>query len=258
MQKLKAIIVDDEKLNRDILEILLSKHCPEIQIIAKNKSAEEARIQLNNTKVDIVFLDIAMPNENGFEFLDSLPKRDFLVIFITAYNQFAIKAIKANALDYILKPIDPEELKMAVSKAVMINKTKTSSVESVEFSTNNITNLIQDINNQKISTISFSSKNGLKVVNRNSILFIEASNNYSLIHLVNDEEYVVSKTLKEFDQILTGEGFIRTHKSYLVNKSQILNYCIDDGYTIRMKNGKILPVSRRRQAYLIEELNIDL
>ncbi len=124
MRKLRALIVDDEKLNRDILEILISKNCPEVEVIAKSNSAEDARLKLASSNIDILFLDIAMPNETGFELLETLPKGKFSVIFITAYNQFAIKAIKANALDYLLKPIDPEELKMAVDKVVLIEHSK--------------------------------------------------------------------------------------------------------------------------------------
>tara|TARA_B110000438_G_scaffold149789_1_gene144116 strand:+ start:333 stop:1109 length:777 start_codon:yes stop_codon:yes gene_type:complete len=258
MKKLRALIVDDEKLNRDILEILISKHCPELEVIAKSNSADDARLKIASNTIDILFLDIAMPNETGLELLVSIPNRRFSVIFITAYNQFAIKAIKANALDYILKPIDPEELKMAVDKAVLIQGSKsiTSTIENTL--NDNIDNLIGEINKNtnQITSLSFPLKNGYKIVKIVEVNYFEASNNYSIIHMVNREELVVSKSLKEFNEILDDNGFIRIHKSYLVNRDQISTYNRNDGMSIELNNGITLPVSRRRQSIFLDEFNL--
>ena len=257
MKKLRALIVDDEKLNRDILEILISKHCPKVEVIAKSNSADDARLKIASNNVDILFLDIAMPNETGFELLESIPTRQFSVIFITAYNQFAIKAIKANALDYILKPIDPEELKMAVDKAVLIQGSK-SITSNIENSLNdNIDNLIGEINKNtnQITSLSLPLKNGYKIVKTIDVNYFEASNNYSIIHMVNRDEFVVSKTLKEFNEILDDNGFLRIHKSYLVNKDHISAYNRLEGMSIELKNGVVLPVSRRRQSIFLDEFN---
>ncbi len=258
MRKLRALIVDDEKLNRDILEILISKNCPEVEVIAKSNSAEDARLKLASSNIDILFLDIAMPNETGFELLETLPKGKFSVIFITAYNQFAIKAIKANALDYLLKPIDPEELKMAVDKVVLIEHSKSFTNEIEKNINDNLDNLIVEINNNnnKISSLSLPLKDGHKIVKIHEVNYFEASNNYCVIHLVNREEFIVSRTLKEFADILDEDGFIRIHKSYLVNRAQITGYNRKEGMSIELKNDEELPVSRRKQSIFLDEFNM--
>jgi len=253
MKKLRALIVDDEKLNRDILEILISKHCPEVEVIAKSNSAEDARLKLASYNIDILFLDIAMPNETGFEFLESIPTRQFSIIFITAYNQFAIKAIKANALDYILKPIDPDELKMAVDKAVLIQGSKSITSNAENTLNDNVDNLIGEINTNQITSLSLPLKYGYKIVKIVEVNYLEASNNYCVIHMINRDEFVVSKTLKEFNEILDDNGFVRVHKSYLVNKDHISAYNRKEGMSIELKNGVVLPVSRRRESIFLNE-----
>lgn len=257
MKKLRALIVDDEKLNRDILEVLVSRHCPEIEVVAKSPSAADARIQLQTNIIDLLFLDIAMPNESGFELLESIEKRDFSVIFITAYNHFAIKAIKASALDYLLKPIDIEELKTAISKAVALHLDKGDSKETSGLYDDNINSLIEQVHNGKeqITRISLPIKNGYKILELDQILYLEASNNYCILHLSSNEEFIISKTLKEYNDILEDNGFIRVHKSYLVNVSAISGYNRKDGMSIELTNGVEIPVSRRRQSLFLEVYN---
>ena len=257
MEQLKTLIIDDEKLNRDILEILISKHCPEIYVVAKCHSASDARLKLESNEIDLIFLDIAMPNETGFEFLESIQERNFSVIFITAYNQFALNAIKANALDYILKPIHFEELKLAVSKAVLTHKLKQENKLQIPHSNVNLENLIGQINSNtnKITSLSVLTNGEYKIINIDDICYFEASNNYCVIHMVNKEEFIVSKTLKEFNEILTENNFLRIHKSFLVKKDAIVSYNRDNGITIELNNGKHLPVSRRKQALFLDEFN---
>ena len=257
MEKLRALIVDDEKLNRDILEILISKHCPEVYLVAKCYSAADARLVLESSQIDLVFLDIAMPNETGFEFLESIEERNFSVIFITAYNQFALKAIKANALDYILKPINFQELKIAVNKAVSAHKLKYQNGLQRIQENQNLDNLIGQINNNsnQITSLTIPTKGGYKIINLEDVSYFEASNNYCIIYMINQEEFIVSKTLKEFNDILGRTRFIRIHKTFLVNKDSIVGYIRDNGITVELKNGKSLPVSRRRQSLFLEEFS---
>jgi len=257
MLKPTVLIVDDEKLNRDILEILILKHCPEINLVAKCHSAADARLKLESDDINLLFLDIAMPNETGFELLESIEKRDFSVIFITAYNQFALNAIKANALDYILKPINFEELKIAVNKAVLTHKLKLQNGIQTTAHNENLNNLIGQINNNsnQITSLSVPTKGGYKIINLENINYFEASNNYCIIYMINQEEFIVSKTLKEFNEILADTGFIRIHKTFLVNKDSIVGYIRENGITIELKNGKRLSVSRRRQALFLAEFN---
>ena len=259
MKKLKALIVDDEKLSRDMLELLVSKHCPVVEVIAKSNSAADARLKMATYNIDLLFLDIAMPNETGFELLETLPNRKFSVIFITAYNQFAIKAIKANALDYILKPIDPIELKMAVDKAVLIQCSKARSREFKDTINDSLNNLIGEIRNNtnQITSLSLPLKNGSRIVQIDEVNYFEASNNYCVIHMINRDEFVISKTLKEYEEILGDNRFIRIHKSFLVNRDQISAYNRKDGMSIELKNGAELPVSRRKQSQFIDEFNLN-
>ena len=242
MKELKTLIVDDDSINRKLIENLLIKFCPQIVIVAKCKSAEEARHQLEKNDIELVFLDIKMPSENGFQLINSLSNRSFEVIFITAYKEYALEALKINALDYILKPIDYRELMAAVDKAaktVENRKKKASKKQIQSFSDNLLT---------EKSVITLPSKDGANIIKVNDILYIEASGNYCIIFTKNDKEFIVSKTLKDFGETLEHNNFIRIHKSYLVNKQSVTSYIRSNGIKVKLRNGKLLPVSRRKQA----------
>ena len=242
MKELKTLIVDDDSINRKLIENLLIKFCPQIDIVAKCKSAEEARYQLEKNDIELMFLDVKMPTENGFQLINSLSNRSFEVIFITAYKQYALEALKINALDYILKPIDYSELMIAVGKATkaLENRKKIKPKEEIR----NISNQI----NTNSPVITLPTKDGANIIKINDILYIEASGNYCIIFTKNDKEFIVSKTLKDFDEILEYKNFIRIHKSYLVNKQSVTSYIRSNGIKVKLKNGKLLPVSRRKQA----------
>ena len=242
MKELKTLIVDDDSINRKLIENLLIKFCPQIDIVAKCKSAEEARYQLEKNDIQLMFLDVKMPTENGFQLINSLSNRSFEVIFITAYKQYALEALKINALDYILKPIDYRELMIAVGKATraLENRKKIKSKEEIR----NISNQT----NTESPVITLPTKDGANIIKINDILYIEASGNYCVIFTKNDKEFIVSKTLKDFDEILEDKNFIRIHKSYLVNKQSVTSYIRSNGIKVKLKNGKLLPVSRRKQA----------
>jgi len=242
MKELKTLIVDDDSINRKLIENLLIKFCPQIDIVAKCKSAEEARYQLEKNDIQLMFLDVKMPTENGFQLINSLSNRSFEVIFITAYKQYALEALKINALDYILKPIDYRELMIAVGKVTkaLENRKKIKPKEEIR----NISNQI----NTDSPVITLPTKDGANIIKINDILYIEASGNYCIIFTKNDKEFIVSKTLKDFDEILEDKNFIRIHKSYLVNKQSVTSYIRSNGIKVKLKNGKLLPVSRRKQA----------
>ncbi|PDH47927.1 MAG: DNA-binding response regulator [Bacteroidetes bacterium MED-G21] len=250
--KLKTLILDDEKFSRDILEILINEHCPEIEIVGKCSSAADARDLMKLNEINLVFLDIEMPNETGFDFLNSIPNRDFSVIFITAYNQFALNAIKESALDYILKPINFEELKTSVSKAVDDYNFKCIEQKNIELE--ELLNQVKN-NSNEISSISVLVNGDYRLLNISDINFLEASNSYCIIHMINNDEHVITKTLKEFNNILSKDQFIRIHKSYLVNKYEIHSYSRNNGITIVLNNGRKLNVSRRRQSVFFDAIN---
>ncbi len=242
MKNINVIIVDDEKLIRLNLYKMLAKYCPYISHIHMAQSAEKAREILINQTIDIMFLDIAMPKESGFELLKSLKKINFSIVFISAYNHYGIKAIKANALDYILKPIDTQELITAVKKAikqiVVVNKIE------------NVNNLINQLENpqseQEFLTIPFRGKY-LKIKTSN-ITYFKASNNYCLIYLEGNKSHVVTKTLKEIGNILSeSKCFLRIHKSYLVNMNKVRSFYKENGLYVCLVSDVKLPISRRKQ-----------
>lgn len=242
MKDLKTLIVDDDSINRRLIENLLTKFCPQINIVAKCKSAKEARYQLEKNDIDLMFLDVKMPSENGFDLITSVSNRNFEVIFITAYNQYALDALKIDALDYLLKPVDYKELIIAVTKA-----SKATEKRKKKKSNSEIQRSSKQLNTDN-SVIILPTKDGANIIKTDDILYIEASGNYCLIFTKNDSEFIASKTLKDFDELLKGNIFIRIHKSYLVNKQSVTSYIRSNGIKVKLVNGKLLPVSRRKQA----------
>ena len=256
MTKIRVLIVDDERRSREILKGMLSDYCPDIEIVAMLGSASDARDFLNNNPIDLLFLDIAMPKESGFDFLSSLEKRNFLVIFVTAYNQYAINAIRANALDYILKPVDHELLIDAVNRSKLLLENKSELESGFNNSNQQINNFIDHIQSKKqsLECISIPFKNSFEQVKISNIIYIKASNNYSMIFLQDHREVLVAKTLKEYSKILKDEGFLRIHKSYLVNKLNIHQLSAAESLSLKVSNGEWLPISRRRHATIIKEV----
>lgn len=232
---LKAIIVDDEEFARSSLYFLIQENCPEIKITGIAKSVAEARTLLP-TRPDVIFLDIAMPGENGFSLLEHPEAQKSNIIFTTAFDQYALKAIKANALDYLLKPIDIDELIIAVNKAVE-NKKRNQPMPIID-------NHLNDKGEVKKLTIP--TANGYRIINTDTILYIEADSNYSIISLKNNEKITVSKVLKDYEEILSDFSFFRIHKSTLINLEYLKEYSSKTGLKVIMTNGEEFQVSRRR------------
>ncbi len=250
---LKAIIVDDEEFARSSLYFLLQEHCPDIKISGIAKSVSEARQLLDSHEIDLVFLDIAMPIENGFELIPQVQAKNVNVIFTTAFHQYALKAIKANALDYLLKPIDIDELKIAVEKAEQQHQMhKTYALNRNE----SLENLTQDLAKKEISRITLSGAHGYRLIAIDDILHVEADSNYSIFHLCNDEKITACKVLKEFDEVLPDEKFVRVHKSSIVNLKYITSYQTKNGLTLTLSNGDNIAVSRRRAGDFFERMKL--
>lgn len=239
---INAIIVDDEEFARSSLYFLLQNHCKSVHIAGIAKSVNEARLLLKNNQVDLIFLDIAMPGENGFELIADAQTNLAHVVFTTAYDQYAVKAIKANALDYLLKPIDIDELKETVDKAVKYIEQKNIFSSSNE----RLQNLQQDLRFKQVRKISLPHGQGYALIDVDHIIHIEAESNYSTFHLQDKEKITVSKVLKEFEEILPESQFVRVHKSSIVNLNYILEYNSKNGLELTLKNGKKIAVSRRR------------
>ena len=248
---LNAIIVDDEEFARSSLYFLLQENCENLHISGIAKSVAEARTLLAQHAVDLIFLDIAMPGENGFELINQVKDTNAHVIFTTAYDQYALKAIKANALDYLLKPIDIDELKEAVEKArAYINLKKSSADRS-----DNLQNLAKQLNDRtEIRKISLPNGQGYSLTNTADIVHIAADSNYSVFYLKSGEKVTVSKVLKEYEEILPEHQFIRVHKSSIVNLDYVVEYNSKNGLEVTLTNGDRIAVSRRRAGDFLEKI----
>ena len=241
MEKLKAIIIDDEASSRNTLRQKINLNCPQISIIAECENAEQGIISIEENNPDIVFLDVEMPRMNGFAMLQNLNKKDFELIFTTAYDYYAIKAIRFSALDYLVKPIEVDDLRSAVERAEKKRIHQTTD--------NRIENLLYNISEEKElnARIAIPSMEGLIFISISDIIYLEAESNYTLIYLQTNKKITVSKTLKEFEDLLPGSLFIRIHHSYMINKKFIQRYIRGEGGQVVMSNGKILDVSRRKK-----------
>lgn len=242
---MKAILIDDERDALEMLEWIIRKHAPEVEIIAMCNSALEGMEKINNLKPDVVFLDIEMPQLNGFDMLERLGKYEFEVIFTTAYNQFAIKALKICALDYLLKPIDAEELKASVQKALN-RKSKTSS-QQLEM-------LMSYFKPEKPKArrVALTASDHLVFVDTNDIVYCESDSNYTTFFLAHGEKVIVSKTLKDVEEILEGADFFRIHASYLINMKHVAKFTRGDGGYVVMSNQQHITVSRKKKDEFFE------
>jgi two-component system, LytTR family, response regulator len=238
---LTAIIIDDESNSRNALRQKLSNHCPNVMIIAECENGEEGIKDIDGKKPDIVFLDVEMPRMNGFTMLQQLQNKNFEVIFITAYDHYAIKAIKFSALDYLLKPVEVEDLKTAVEKVTQKRKQPAAN--------NRVELLLQNFLDEKKEhqRIAISSMEGLQFVPTEDIIYLEANSNYTSFFLTGNRKIIATKTLKDFEELLPASIFIRIHHSYLINKNGVEKYIRGDGGQVLMKNGIMLDVARRKK-----------
>lgn len=216
MNKIKAILVDDEESARDVLENLLRRFCPEVELVSKCNNVEQAVEAIKIHQPDLVFLDIEMPNYAGYELVDFFTEINFEIIFVTAYDQYAIKAFEVSAVDYLLKPIEIDRLKESVARV----STKFDKLQNNE----KINHLKDTLSNSSIQSI-LASKNGNQhIVSINDIIAIEAQESYSCIHAVSGT-YLMSKNLKHFERMLSDHlNFIRSHKSWILNVNYIKHY----------------------------------
>lgn len=247
---MKAILIDDEKRNIKFLKELLLKHCENIEIIGEATSADTGAAMIRVLQPDLIFLDIQMPEKSGFEMLAGLGNYDFDVIFVTAYDQYAIKAIKCSALDYLLKPVKVDELIEAVNKSESSNRKN-----YIKQQLQNIQNFLNDPQSNHHYII-IPIGNDVRQVNPFDILYLTASDNYTRIFLNGGEVILVAKTLQVYDEMLSTYGFIRCHKSHLVNRKFIMT--LHKGkvvYELILTGGIKIPVSGRKVAFVKELLN---
>lgn len=244
---IKAMIVDDEQAAIDLLKWLIDQYCPEITAIKSARNVKDAIPVIQAFNPDIVFLDIQMPHQSGFDLLTTIDNWNFEVIFTTAYNEFAIQAIRFSALDYLLKPIDEAELKKAIDRY----KAKLIYAPAGEIL---FRNFIQNISqpNKEDFKLALAGSSEVKYVSLNEIVRLQADSNYTHIFLKGSKVFVSAKTLKEYDEILQGHKFLRVHKSHLVNPAHIETY--DKSGMLLMSDGSKVEVSRRKKDFLLHSL----
>ena len=241
------MIVDDEEACCEVLEMLLEKYCPEVNVVASCNSVAEAVKALSTYKVKLLFLDIEMPHANGFELLQKLPVIDFDLIFTTSYDQYAIKAIRFSALDYLLKPIDREELQAAVRKAS--ERLQPPAHQQLEV-------LWQKIRKPSAvrQNIALPTMEGLQMVPVENIQYCESDSNYTIFYLKDKQKIIVSRTLKEIEELLEEFSFVRVHSSFLVNLHEVSKYVKGEGGYLILNDGTIVNVSASRKKLLLAKL----
>jgi two-component system LytT family response regulator len=240
MQTFKTIIIDDEENSRSNTKSMLASYCPEIEVISEAGSGMEGKKLIQELKPEVVFCDINMPGMNGLEMIDGLVHHDFCLIFLTAYSEHGINAVKAGAIDYLLKPLLLSELQGAVKKVVKHYEQKGATASPA---TGNDKNLVL-INHSK----------GFTLIDYKDIVWLEASDNYTNIFLNTNKKIVASKTLKEFEAILPTTVFFRIHRSSLINIDFIKEYSNAEGGTIIMADGTSIQVSKARSQEFAEFL----
>lgn len=244
---IKAIIIDDEPRAGKGLAILIEKHCPEIELVAICQDSRKAIDLIQELQPQLVFLDVEMPHMNGFELLEKLLPASFEVIFTTSYDQYAIKAIKFSALDYLLKPVGAGELQTAVKK--FQKRSPASLALQVDI-------LLSQLRRSKTvpNRIALSTMEGLQIIAITDIICCSASGNYTILTLKNNQKLTVSRQLKDIEEMLGEESFMRVHHSYLVNLEEIKKYTRGEGGSLLMSDGSIVDVSRTKKEMLLHKL----
>ncbi|MGB5227309.1 LytR/AlgR family response regulator transcription factor [Eudoraea sp.] len=243
---LQAVIVDDEKKALQSLSWELTNFSDEINVVASFTDPFEALNYLNQNTPDCLFLDIEMPTMDGFQFIQKLSNKDFPVVITTAYNQYAIKALKNEAIDYLLKPIDTDDLKETIVKIKKFN--------AKNYTSDKLEKILMNFNaNEKHKKITFNTDGKLVFLESDQILYAESDGNYSTIYLADGHKIVLTKKLKEVNELLPSDSFFRIHNSYVINLNKIKEFLKTDGYVVLQSNHKI-PVSRQKKSDFLDLL----
>lgn len=240
---MRTLIVDDDPRGRQALKNFISKFAPELELIDEADCVQAGIELIEKEKPELVFLDIQMPDGTGFDLLAQVMFNDFKLIFCTSFDQFAVKAFRFSAIDYILKPIDPDVFRAAVNK--VLNSNQQSEKEKLD---------VLHQNSHEVSRIALNAADGISIVKIEDIIRCESSVNYTKFFINNDANIMVTKTLKEYDELLTPLGFVRVHKSHLINVSFIKKYLKGEGGWVELSDGSKIEVSRRKKEVLLQTL----
>lgn len=237
----RTIIVDDEAKGRQsLIKMLQLLHAP-VEIVAEAASVETAVALIDSHKPQLVFLDIQLQKGTGFDVLEQLQFKDFQLIFVTAYDQYALKAFRYAAMDYLTKPIDPDQLQEALQR-LPAKETPTYNSEKIH---------ALQANKNELHRLALNDAQGIQLVKVQDIIYCSAQNNYTEFHLKDGQKHLVSKTLKEYEELLSEAGFFRVHQSYLINLEEVSQYLKQDGGYVQMSDGSLIGVSRRKKEELL-------
>lgn len=244
---MKALIIEDETQAISALKSELQLHCPNVIVAGEAKTVVTGIEKIKELNPDVVFLDIQLSDGLGFEILSAFKEYTFKIIFTTAYSQYAIKAIKFSALDYLLKPIDSEELVSAISKI---------EINSIDNSLAQFETLLHNLKPQEKRTkIALQTTEGISIFEIETIVKCSAESNYTCVYFTNGKKALFSKTLKEFEELLENSGFERIHHSHIINLNHLVNFTNKDGGYVLMSDKSTVPVSQRKKNQLIDALN---
>ncbi len=248
---IKAVIVDDEQLVIESLQWEIENFSQEVKVIETFSNPKDAISGINYLKPDLVFLDIEMPEIDGFQLLQLLDYKNFDLIITTAYNQYAIQAFKANAVDYLLKPVDPDDLVQAIErvKVRQQNNLSTKNIETV------LDKLVKN-SMERHKKVPLSLSNKILLVEPNDILYCKSDGSYTTVFMKNGEDHLVSKNIKHIEELLPKDIFIRIHKSYIINLNEVEELIRQGSGEVVLSNKKIIPISRSHRKEIFEALNI--
>jgi two-component system LytT family response regulator len=247
-RKLRTIIVDDEQDAVDFIYSIIGEYCDSLEVVGKANNVVQGVAAINEFKPDLVFLDVEMPNGTGFDLLAQFPEKDFDVVFITAFNHYAIKAIKFSAVDYILKPININEFIDAVNRVVKKRSERNTTGNE------NLKILMENLRSALPSRLAIPTSDGMEYLNPKDIIRIEADRSYSWFFITGGRKILVSKHLKEFQELLSDRYFFRSHNSHLINLKYVKKYIRKEGGYIEMTDGAMIPVSRTRKELFLAHM----
>ena len=251
MSQLRTLIVDDEYNARTNLQLIIEDHIPELQVVGTTGSAAEARTMIKETAPEVLMLDIMMPGENGFDLLESISTENMSVVFVTAHNEFALKAFKKNAIDYIEKPIAIDDLQRAAGKLARIHRGIRPSSEKQQ-----ISKTIKAIRSGLKDTISVPTRDGLLLLKSSDIVYLEASDSYTMIHTTSGKKHLSSKNIRTYEDLLDDDAFMRIHRSFLINLHDHLTaFNRTEGNMAVMSTGALVPVSRRKLPEFLQTIS---
>jgi two-component system LytT family response regulator len=247
--RLSTVVIDDEKDAVDFISSIISEYCTQLEVVGKAYNVKEGTDIIRSLKPDLVFLDVEMPNGTGFDLLANFPDKVFDVIFITAFNHYAIKAIKFSAVDYILKPVNINEFIESVAKVIQKRSSATNSGKE------QLDALMENIKGAKPTRLVIPTSDGREYLNPQDIIRIEADRSYSWFYIEGKRKVLVSRHLKEFQDLLNDRNFFRPHNSHLINLDHVRKYIRIDGGYIEMSDGSKVPVSRNRKDLFLEYMD---